>query len=374
MVADVSKPVNFYSKFYIGICWIVASCGGLMFGYDIGISGGVTAMDDFLIKFFPAVYEKKKRAKEDNYCKFDDQLVQLFTSSLYISALISSFVASKICSKYGRKRTIFFSSFFCISGVVVTASAAHLPQLIIGRILLGVGVGFGNEAVPLYLSEIAPMRIRGGVNILFQLFVTIGILIANLVNWGSSHVHPFGWRIALLGGGVPALILFIGSFIIPETPTSLIEREKVEKGRKILQKIRRTEDVEVEFQQIVNASEIAGQVEGSVSEVFSRKNHPPLVIGILIQIFQQFTGINAIMFYAPVLFQTVGFGTNAALLSSVVTGMVNVFCTLIANFTVDRFGRRFLLLQSCIQMFITQVTINQFLLLLMSQYLINKYN
>ncbi|PIA30734.1 hypothetical protein AQUCO_05400083v1 [Aquilegia coerulea] len=314
-------------------------------------------MDDFLIKFFPAVYEKKKRAKEDNYCKFDNQLVQLFTSSLYISALVSSFLASKVCSKYGRKRTIFCSSIFCLLGVGVTASAHHLPQLIVGRILLGVGVGFGNEAIPLYLSELAPISIRGGVNIMFQLFVTIGILIANLVNWGCSHVHPFGWRLALGVGGFPAVILFLGSFIIPETPTSLIEREKVEKGQKTLQKIRRTEDVDVEFQQIVNACEVAGQVEGSWSEVFSRQNHPPLIIGMLIQVFQQFTGINAIMFYAPVLFQTVGFGSNGALLSSVCTGCINVICTLIANFSVDKFGRRALLLESCIQMFITQTII-----------------
>lgn len=328
-----------------------------MFGYDIGISGGVTAMDDFLIKFFPKVYERKKHAVEDNYCKFDDQFVQLFTSSLYLSALVSSFFASKVCSKYGRKLTILVASLFCILGVTVTAAANNLTMLIIGRVLLGVGVGFGNEAVPLFLSEIAPIKYRGAVNIMFQLLVTIGILCANFVNWTASKLHPTGWRFALGLAGVPAAILLFGSLIIPETPTSLIERGKVDEGRKILEKIRQTENVEYEFQQIVHASDAARQVEKPLKELFSRSNRPPLVIGIALQFFQQFTGINAIMFYAPVLFQTVGFGSDASLMSSAITGGINVVSTLVSNYSVDKLGRRVLLLEACVQMFICQVVI-----------------
>ncbi|KAL5701856.1 Sugar transport protein 8 [Ranunculus cassubicifolius] len=348
--------MEFYSKPFIGFCWLVAACGGLMFGYDIGISGGVTAMDEFLSKFFPAVFRKKLLAKEDNYCKFDDQFVQLFTSSLYLSALVASFFASKCCSKYGRKRTILVSSLFCIVGVAVTASAMNLFMLIIGRVLLGVGVGFGNEAVPLFLSEIAPIKRRGGVNIMFQLLITIGILCANFVNWYSSKMKG-GWRFALGLAGVPAFILFVGSLIIPETPTSLVEREMEEEGRRVLEKIRRTEDVDFEFQQMRLASQQARQIGAPLKEVFSKSNRPPLVIGISLQIFQQFTGINAIMFYAPVLFQTIGLGSDASLLSSAVTGGINVLSTLVSNFSVDKLGRRVLLLQACAQMFVSQVII-----------------
>ncbi|KAF9607609.1 hypothetical protein IFM89_037537 [Coptis chinensis] len=351
------EQTRFYSKTFIFFCWTVAAFGGLMFGYDIGISGGVTAMDDFLEKFFPKVYEKKKHAKEDNYCKYDNQYVQLFTSSLYLSALVSSFFASKICSNYGRKKTILLASIFCLIGVAVTASAPNILLLIVGRILLGVGVGFGNEAVPVFLSEIAPIKYRGAVNIMFQLFVTIGIVCANLVNFLSSKVHPNGWRLALGLAGVPASILFMGSLILPETPTSLIEREKEEKGRTTLQKIRRTGDVEKEYQEIVVASQMARQVDHPFRKLLSRQNRPPLVIGILLQVFQQFTGINAIMFYAPVLFQTVGFKNNASLLSAVITGFVNVSSTLVAIYSVDKWGRRFLLLQSCVQMFASQIII-----------------
>ncbi|KAF5736852.1 hypothetical protein HS088_TW14G01007 [Tripterygium wilfordii] len=355
---------NFQSRmtFYVVFCWILAAFGGLMFGYDIGISGGVTAMDDFLIKFFPAVHERKLLAKENNYCKYDDQLVQLFTSSLYLAALFWSFVASKLCSKFGRKPTILLASLFFLAGAGLSAGARTMWMLILGRILLGFGVGSGNESVPLFLSEIAPVQHRGAVNILFQLFVTIGILIANLVNYGTSKSHPNGWRISLGLAGVPALVLLIGSFIIMETPTSLIEREKDDEGHKVLKKIRGVDNVDEEMKQIKMARDVAKQVKHPLKKLFKKSSMPPLIIGISIQVFQQFTGINAIMFYAPVLFQTVGFKNNASLLSSVITGLVNVFSTLVSIYAVDRFGRRKLLLQACVQMFICQAAIGGILL------------
>jgi len=119
----VSQGEVFNSKItvYVLACWLLAAFGGLMFGYDIGISGGVTGMDDFLIKFFPKIHERKLHAAENNYCKYDDQLLQLFTSSLYLAALVSSFGASKACSTLGRKPTIFMASAFFIAGAVFSA-------------------------------------------------------------------------------------------------------------------------------------------------------------------------------------------------------------------------------------------------------------
>ncbi|KAJ8768435.1 hypothetical protein K2173_021588 [Erythroxylum novogranatense] len=362
MMAEVEttdEKIIFPSKVtaYIVICWILAAFAGLMFGYDIGISGGVTAMDDFLIKFFPKVHERKLHAKENNYCKYNDQMLQLFTSSLYLAALVFSFVASKVCEKFGRKPTILFASVFFLAGSGLSGGAHNMTMLIIGRILLGVGVGFGNEAVPLFLSEIAPVHRRGAVNILFQLFVTIGIFIANLVNFATSKLHPHGWRVSLGLAGVPAIILFVGSLIITETPTSLLEHGKESEGYKTLKKIRGVDNVDEEFKQIKNACEIAQQMKNPFRNLMTRACVPPLVIGISLQIFQQFTGINAIMFYAPVLFQTVGFKNDASLLSAVITGIVNVLSTLVSIYAVDRVGRRKLLLQACVQMFISMITI-----------------
>lgn len=319
-------------------------------------AGGVTSMDDFLKQFFPAVYDRKQQAQENNYCKFDNQFLQLFTSSLYLAALVASFVASKICTLYGRKPTIQVASAFFIVGVILTAMASNLAMAIIGRVLLGFGVGFANQAVPLFLSEIAPAKIRGALNISFQLFITIGILLANLVNFFVAKIHPYGWRIALGGAGIPAIILCFGSLLICETPTSLIERNHLEKGHKTLRKIRGVADVDAEYAAIVDACDTARQVKHPFKKLLKRKSRPPLVLAILMQVFQQCTGINAIMFYAPVLFQTMGFKSDGALLSAVVTGLVNVFSTIVSVVVVDKLGRRILLLEACVQMFFSLVT------------------
>lgn len=213
------------------------------------------------------------------------------------------------------------------------------------------------QSVPLFLSETAPVKYRGSVNILFQLFVTIGILIANVVNYLASFVHPNGWRISLGIAAVPAALLFIGSFVIPETPTSLIQRGDDKSGKEALKLIRGLdEQVEEEYKEIKEACEKAEIAKGSFFEmVKKRSNWPPLIIGVMIQVFQQFTGINAIMFYAPVLFQTVGMKTGASLASSVITGFINVLSTCLAVYFVDKAGRRFLLLLACVIMFISQV-------------------
>ncbi|CAL9208928.1 unnamed protein product [Musa hybrid cultivar] len=347
---------------YVVICGIIAATGGLMFGYDIGISGGVTSMDDFLEEFFPAVFERKHKAKEDNYCKFDNQNLQLFTSSLYLAALVASFVASKICTKHGRKLTMQAASIFFLVGVILNAAAVNIAMLIIGRILLGVGVGFANQAVPLFLSEIAPVHVRGALNILFQLDVTIGIFVANIVNYLVSNIHPWGWRLALGLAGVPAMMLCLGSMVIAETPTSLIEREMLMEGLAMLKKIRGTDNVDAEYEEILHACEMARQVKQPFKNLMKRSSRPQLVIAIVMQVFQQFTGINAIMFYAPVLFQTIGFKNDASLLSAVITGIVNVLSTVVSVVLVDKVGRRFLLLEACGQMLITQVAIGGILL------------
>ncbi|WOG89109.1 hypothetical protein DCAR_0208345 [Daucus carota subsp. sativus] len=342
------------------LCTVIAAFGGLMFGYDIGISGGVTSMDSFLEKFFPVVYRKKHQAKEDNYCKFNDQYLQLFTSSLYLSATICCFVASKSCNKFGRKRTMQAASAFFLLGAVCNGLARNLEMLICGRLLLGAGIGFGNQAVPLFISEIAPAKYRGGLNIIFQLLITVGIFVAGLVNYATSHL-PNGWRISLGGAAVPALFLLVGSLAIVETPTSLIQRGKKERGLKTLQKIRgKGIDVDKEYQEIVATTEKAQQVKHPF-KILMKTSMPQVICGSIIQMFQQLTGINVIMFYAPVLFQTMGFENDASLLSSVITGLINVGSTLVAVFYVDRWGRRALLLEAVVQMLICQVVVGIFL-------------
>ncbi|KAJ9182087.1 hypothetical protein P3X46_006117 [Hevea brasiliensis] len=341
------------------ISCIMAATGGLMFGYDVGVSGGVTSMPDFLKKFFPTVYRKTQDPTiNSNYCKYDNQGLQLFTSSLYLAGLIATFFASYTTRKLGRRPTMLIAGVFFIIGVVLNSAAQDLAMLIIGRILLGCGVGFANQAVPLFLSEIAPTRIRGGLNILFQLNVTIGILFANLVNYGTAKIKSgWGWRLSLGLAGIPALLLTFGALLVLETPNSLIERGRLEEGKSVLRKIRGTDNIEPEFLELVEASRIAKEVKHPFRNLVKRRNRPQLVIAVALQIFQQLTGINAIMFYAPVLFDTLGFGGDASLYSAVITGAVNVISTVVSIYSVDKVGRRMLLLEAGIQMFVSQVII-----------------
>uniref|UniRef100_A0A2P2IUU9 Uncharacterized protein MANES_01G164600 n=1 Tax=Rhizophora mucronata TaxID=61149 RepID=A0A2P2IUU9_RHIMU len=348
------------------VCTVIAAVGGFMFGYDIGISGGVTSMDMFLKKFFPSVYVKKHAAKTNNYCKYDNQYLQLFTSSLYFAAIVASFVASKVVKTKGRRPTIQIASVFFLIGAGLNGFAQNLAMLIAGRLFLGAGVGFGNQAVPLFISEIAPPRYRGGLNICFQLLITLGILSANIINYFTSMLQPNGWRISLGGAAVPAIILLFGSMMIVETPTSLLERGKSEKGLKTLKKIRGVDNVDEEYAEILNAVELARQVQHPFRNLKKQYNRPQLVCGTIIPVFQQLTGITSVVFYAPVLFQTMGFGDNASLFSAVITNTLKPVCTVIAIVLVDKFGRRALLIEGAIQMLISQVRQKKYGLILLT--------
>ncbi|KAJ4900619.1 Sugar transport protein 13 [Raphanus sativus] len=297
------------------ISCIMAATGGLMFGYDVGVS------------VFPGGLRRavKAGAKKNNYCKSNNQGLQLFTSSLYLAGLTAALFASYTTRTLGRRPTMLIAGVFYIIGVVLNAAAQDLAMLITGRILLGCGVGFANQAVPLFLSEIAPTKIRGGLNILFQLNVTFGILFANLVNYGTAKIKgEWGWRLSLCLAGIPALLLTVGALLVTETPNSLDERGRFNEGKAVLRQIRGTVNVEPEFAVLLEASSLAKEVKHSFRYLLQRRNRPHLIIAVALEIFQQSTGINAIMFYAPVLFSTSGFGSDASLYSAVLTGAVNV--------------------------------------------------
>ncbi|PRW33669.1 H(+) hexose cotransporter 2 [Chlorella sorokiniana] len=356
---------------YVIFVAVIAASGGMLFGYDLGVTGGVESMDSFLSEFFPSVYASKK-AEEGNtspYCVFDSQTLALFTSSLFLAGLFTAPVASIVTRKYGRKLTMLCAGISFLIGSVLNAAAQNLGMLIAGRIFLGIGIGAANQSVPLYLSEMAPARARGAMNILFQLATTLGILVAQLVNYGVRNWDQ-GWRLSLGLAAVPAMILTLGGIILPDSPNSLIERGHKEKGRKVLEKIRGTEEVDAEYSDILEAAQSAAQVSElqAWKNLAKREYRPAAVLAVAIPTFQQWTGINAIMFYVPILFSSLGTGDDGALLNAVIIGSVNLVSTGVAILLVDRAGRRALFLEGGAQMFVAQLAVGILLGVAFGQY------
>jgi sugar porter (SP) family MFS transporter len=366
MVAAAGARVDQYqgkTTWFVVMTALIAASGGLMFGYDNGVSGGVSGMNAFLEKFFPDVLESKLAADDANnaYCKFDDQKLQTFTSCLFLAGLIASFPAAWVTTKKGRKTSMVIAGALYIVGCILLVAAEHIVMLYLGRVILGFGVGFAIQCTTLYNSEMAPAHLRGALNILFQLAVTIGILVAQLINYGTES-HTWGWRLSLGIAIVPAAILFVGGLLLPETPNSLIERGHLEEARRVLKKIRGTEAIDVEYEDIVMATQQAALVAGTsvwspYRTLLKRQYRPQLIITVMMPFFQQFTGINAIIFYSPVFFSSLGSGDKAALESSCIVGAVNVLSTLVAVFGVDKLGRRTLLLEAGFQMFIAEIIV-----------------
>ncbi|KAI4973767.1 hypothetical protein ZWY2020_041548 [Hordeum vulgare] len=351
---------------FVVLSCITAGMGGAIFGYDIGIAGGVSSMEPFLRKFFPEVYRRMKGDSHvSNYCKFDSQLLTAFTSSLYVAGLLTTFLASGVTARRGRRPSMLLGGAAFLAGAAVGGASLNVYMAILGRVLLGVGLGFANQAVPLYLSEMAPPRHRGAFSNGFQFSVGVGALAANVINFGTEKIKGgWGWRVSLSLAAVPAGLLLVGAVFLPETPNSLVQQGKDRRDvALLLRKIRGTDDVDRELDGIVAAADSAKAAGRSGLRMLltQQRYRPQLVMAVAIPFFQQVTGINAIAFYAPVLLRTIGMGESASLLSSVVTGVVGAASTLLSMFLVDRFGRRTLFLAGGTQMLASQLMIGAIL-------------
>lgn len=206
----------------------------------------------------------------------------------------------------------------------------------------------------------APPTFRGAINIGFQLCVGIGVLSANLINFGTEKIRSgWGWRISLAMAAVPASILTLGAVFLPETPNSLIQRTNDhQRAKLLLQRTRGVEDVQAELDDLIKASDRSKTTDHPFKQIIQTKYRPQLVMALAIPFFQQLTGINVISFYAPILFRTIGLSESMSLLSAVIsTGVVGTGATFISMLIVDKLGRRALFLIGGIQMFLSQIIV-----------------
>ncbi|GLT97669.1 hypothetical protein SLE2022_152240 [Rubroshorea leprosula] len=361
VVATIGKAKesarHYKGGLYVFLTCIVAVVDGLLFGYNIGNSGGVTTMNGYLHWYFPTVYEKIRQRLENNYCKFNNQGLIAFTSSSYLGALVASLVALLVTKKYGRRVTIICAGLSFLVGATLNIASPYLLILFLGRIMLGFGTGLEEQVVPFYLSEMAPIHLQGIIQIIFKLAIKLGTFIANVVNYRTEKLDYSVWRISFGLTGVLALFVTMGAILLPETPKGLIEQGKREKGRRILAKIRGTNDVNIEFEDMIHASDLANSIEHPFRKMLERKNIPILVMVIFMPTFKILTGMSFILFYTPVFFESIGFGENASLYCSVVIVAVMVVSAFISIAIVDRLGRRVLLISGGIQMILCQIII-----------------
>lgn len=301
----------------------IAATGGLLFGFDTGVISGA-------IPFMQSDLQISNNDIED------------ITTFALIGAMIGALVSGYLSDKFGRKRIILVAAVIFLLGAIGCGSANGVSGLMAARIFLGVGIGVASFSTPLYLAEISPASIRGTLVSMFQLLITVGLLGAFLSDSAfADDANVSCWRNMFYVGVIPAIILLVGMFFLPESPRWLLSKGQEEKAIKILEKIEDPAVIEEEVNKM--KSDIAQtNEEMSISDTFRQKwMFFPLMLAVMIMFFQQAVGINTVIYYGPSIFQKAGFeGGEAAVMAQISVGVVNVIFTIASLFLIDKLGRR----------------------------------
>nr|CAB3450141.1 unnamed protein product [Digitaria exilis] len=283
----------------------------------------------------------------------------MFVSSLYLAGIVSSLVSGHLTRTLGRRNSMLIGGFLFLAGVVLNLTAVNISMLVIGRVLLGLAVGFTSLSAPVYLAEIAPARWRGAFTACFHFFFVLGMLMADMVNYGTNGIPRWGWRLSLGVGLVPAVAIIAGAALIPDTPNSLVLRGRLDEARASLRRIRggAMADVEAELKDIARAAEQGRRHEsGAFRRLFSRREYRPhLAIAVATPVFFDLTGVIVVSIFTPLLFFTVGFTNQKAILGSILTDVVSLASIAVAGLAVDRYGRRRLLMLGGAVLVVSQV-------------------
>lgn len=308
----------------------LAAIAGLLFGYDTGIISGAIL---FIRKDF----------------NLSPGQVGMVVSAVLLGALLGSAFCSKITDRLGRRGSLMIASGLFVLASLGAAMAQSAPDLMFARLFLGIAIGISSLTAPLYLAEVAPAKVRGFLVSLNQLAVTIGILVAYAINYSLSAEGA--WRLMFGLGAIPGVVLGIALIFLPESPRWMVLRGKREGAKAILDSLRAGENTQAEMLEIEQS---INHEKTSFSALFTPAVKPALIIAMGLAFFQQATGINTIIYYAPIIFEQAGFGTAShAILASICIGVTNVIFTLISLPLIDRVGRRPLLIIGITGMFVS---------------------
>jgi SP family galactose:H+ symporter-like MFS transporter len=309
-----------------------AALGGLLFGYDTGVISGAEL---FLEKDFP----------------MSTFALEVIVSGVLAGAAVGSLVGGTLADRYGRRRLLFATAAIFAIGALLCGIAPSVPMLIFGRIIVGLGIGLASGTVPVYISEVSPAEDRGWQVSLFQLAITLGIVLAYLVDYALAPIEGWRWMFGL--AVIPAVIFGVSMFFLPESPRWLAKSGRREAALAVLSRIRGRSDVEAEFKEIETTLRAADE-RGRMSDVWNPAVRPALVVGLGLAVFQQVTGINTVIYYAPIIIKSAGVSSaSGAILATLGIGVVNVVMTVVSMWLIDRVGRRPLLLIGIAGMAIT---------------------
>ncbi|HMR18965.1 MAG TPA: sugar porter family MFS transporter [Sphingobacterium sp.] len=327
----------------IGFIGFASAMGGLLFGFETAVISG--AIELVRVQF-----------------NLNTAMEGWFVSSGLLGCIIGVFVAGLLSDRIGRKNVLLFAGLLFLICSVGCGIAISTKSLIGYRFIGGVGVGIASVVSPMYITEFAPPRIRGRMVASYQLAITIGILLAYFSNawllslsdtiqtdnaWLSWVFQHEVWRGMFLVMALPSLLFIVLIILVPESPRWLILKGKYSKARSILMTIQEKNIAEQQFEVIKKRSSLR---KTSQRSIWSSSLRTPLLIGIMLCVFQQFSGINAIIYYGPKIFKEAGFAADGALYSQVIIGVVNVVFTLVAITQSDKFGRKPLLMVGLIGM------------------------
>lgn len=317
-----------HSALYVSLVSAIAAVAGLLFGFDTGIISGA-------LLFIPNTFPVSTAMQE------------AIVGSVLFGAMFGSLSSGKLTDLVGRKRTMLITASFFIVGTAIATFAASVTSILIGRSIIGVAIGIGSYTAPLYIAEVAPVNMRGKLVTLNQLAITIGIFCSYLINYTFIQMEG-SWRLMFAIGMIPAVLLAVAMFLLPESPRWLVKKNKIEKAIRILQRLRQSNNVLPEIHDIKNTLRLK---EASLKQIFSAPIRSVLFLGMMLGLIQQVTGINTIIYYAPIIFQLAGFeSTTSAIAATIGIGFVNVIATLFAVFYIDRLGRRPLLFSGLVGM------------------------